>query len=599
MSADGEEKKGPGADEPAIEVDDEVAARMEADADTARTEVDDAPDPEDDLEADLHADLEVDASGLHGVPAKPAVDADADEGDADAGPGAEGEGEGEEEDGGTRRRRGRAKEPPRSKKPEKPEKGKRRRKRFSVLRFLLLLFLMGGAFGAAMAYWGYREFDQDLPRDLRAIHIYQPPRASRVFSADGELIGEFFLQKRITVPIGRVPQHVIRAFVAAEDARFYQHAGVDPVGIGRAAYKNWRAGRVVQGASTITQQVARLILLSPERTTQRKIREVILAHRIEGELTKDQILNIYLNHVYLGHGAYGVQAAAEIYFAKDVNDLSLAEGAMLAGLPKAPTSDSPYARFQRARNRQSYVLDRMVEERHITAADAQRAREEPIALILRVASRSHVAAPYFAEHVRRHLTKKFGAEELYANGVNVTTTLDMRAQRAAEAAVLQGLEELDRRLPYRGPVGHHDREERTRFLQARRPYAGQVKVTFDDLTEAPHLAPASQPASQPAEEVVGRIPDIDLELPYLALVPSIKKSKDGESRGVEVSVGDLTVKLAEADAARALRWKEDPDAASQPAPAPASRPAAAAGKAASQPAKAPVSAREAKAAKAA
>ena len=278
----------------------------------------------------------------------------------------------------------------------------------------------------------------------------------------------------------------------------------------------------------------------------------------------------------------------------------MAEGAMLAGLPKAPTSDSPYARFQRARNRQSYVLDRMVEDKYATAADAATARAEPIALIQREASRSHVAAPYFSEYVRRYLIKKFGAEELFANGVNVSTTLDMRAQRAAEAAVLQGLEELDRKLPYRGPVGHLDGEERTKFLAARRPYSGQIKVTADDLTEAPHLAPASQPASQsqPADEVLGRIPDIDLELPYLALVTGLKKSKDGEYRKVEVSVGDLTVALADADAARALRWKEDPELPGQaPASAPASAPAVARGKGkpASQPA---LSARQQKAARA-
>ena len=565
MSAESDEKKGPGAGEPSPP---EPVGGV-----TAKTAVDDTPDPEDDLEADLHPALEVDVSGLHDVPAGATADGgSAAKKPADEGQGGEGEGRGpgggEEDEEGAESPDGAGK----GKKGKKKEKGKKKRKRFSVLRFLLLLFLMGSAFAAAMGYWGYREFERDLPHDLRAVHIYQPPRASRVFSADGELIGEFFLQKRIMVPIDRVPKHVVRAFVAAEDSRFYKHAGVDPVGIARAAYKNWRAGRVVQGASTITQQVARLILLSNERTTRRKIREVILAHRIDGELTKEQILNIYLNHVYLGHGAYGVQAAAEIYFGKDVQDLSVAEGAMLAGLPKAPTSDSPYARFQRARNRQSYVLDRMVEDKYVTPDEAATAREEPIALIQREASRSHVAAPYFAEYVRRYLIKKFGPEELFANGVNVHTTLDMRAQRAAEAAVLQGLEELDRKLPYRGPVGHLDGEERTSFLAARRPYAGQIKVTADDLTEAPHLSPASQPASQsqPAEEVVGRNPDIDLELPYLALVTGLKKSREGEVRKVEVSVGDLTVPLADADAARALRWKADPELPGQP---PASEPA--------------------------
>jgi penicillin-binding protein 1A len=426
---------------------------------------------------------------------------------------------------------------------------RRRRKHFSFWRFLLLLCLFGSAFGAGLGYWGYRQFADDLPRDLSVIHIYQPPRASRVFSADGELIGEFFTQKRILIPIERVPQHVLHAFVAAEDARFYKHLGVDPIGIVRAAFKNWRAGHVVQGASTITQQVARLMLLTQERSMQRKIREAILAHRIERELSKEQILNIYLNHVYLGHGAYGVQAAAEIYFGKDVEHLSVAEAALLAGLPKAPTSDSPFANFQKARGRQMYVLDRMTEEGYVTPAQAQAARDEAIALIQREASRSHVAAPYFAEHVRRYLIKKYGVEELFAHGVNVTTTLDMRAQRAAEAAVLQGLQDLDRKLAYRGPLGHLDPAAQQRFVAARRPYYGQIKVTADDLElTPPTMSPASQPQSGPVEETVGRVADIDLELSYLAVVSSLKK-------GVELRVGDAAVKLQDVDAARALRWK--------------------------------------------
>jgi penicillin-binding protein 1A len=435
---------------------------------------------------------------------------------------------------------------------------KKRRKRFSVWRFLLLLILGTGGLGGGMVTWGYRQFAADLPQDLSVVHIYRPPRASRVYSADGELIGEFFKQKRIVVPIERVPKHVRQAFVAAEDARFYKHGGVDPIGIVRAAYKNWKAGHVVQGASTITQQVARLMLLDQQRTLQRKIREAILAHRIEKDLTKEEILSIYLNHVYLGHGAYGVQAAAEIYFGKDVQGLSVAEAALLAGLPKAPTSDSPYVSFSRGRARQLYVLDRMLEEGFTTAAQGAAAREEPIALIQRETSRSHVAAPYFAEHVRRYLIKKYGAEELFAHGVDVFTTLDMRAQRAAEAAVLQGLQDLDRKLAYSGPVGHLEGEARERFLAYRRPYYGQAKVTAQDFALPPQtMPPASQPQSGPAEEIVGRLADIDLELPHLALVGSLKK-------GVEVRVGDLALKLGEVDAARALRWKGEGGVRLQP-----------------------------------
>src|SRR3954470_291906 len=246
------------------------------------------------------------------------------------------------------------------------EKPAKRRKRFSVVRFFILLFLMGGAFGAGLGYWGYKQFEKDLPDRWSALTDYQPARASRVFSSEGELIGEFFLQKRVVLPPDRIPRHVLQAFVAAEDNRFFEHHGIDPLGITRAAFANFKAGRVVQGGSTITQQVAKLMLVGNERNIFRKIREAILAHKIESRLKKEQILAIYLNHVYLGHGAYGVQAAAEIYFGKDVGELDVAEAALLAGLPKAPTEDSPFNAFPRAKVRQRYVLDQMAENGFIS-----------------------------------------------------------------------------------------------------------------------------------------------------------------------------------------------------------------------------------------
>ena len=196
------------------------------------------------------------------------------------------------------------------------EKKPKRKKRFSVLRTLALLVLAGSALGGILLWYGYREFSKDLPQRLDVLTNYQPSRASRVYSADGELIGEFYLQRRIVVPYATIPPHVVHAFVAAEDNRFYEHGGVDPVGIARAAWTNLRAGHVVQGGSTITQQVAKLLLVGQERSMTRKIREGILARRIEKELSKEQILTIYLNQIYLGHGAYGVQAAAETYLAR-------------------------------------------------------------------------------------------------------------------------------------------------------------------------------------------------------------------------------------------------------------------------------------------
>lgn len=311
---------------------------------------------------------------------------------------------------------------------------------------------MTGLSAGGLAVWGYREFERDLPDRWGELTDYRPSRASRVFSSEGELIGEFFLQKRIVLPYDKFPKHVPQAFVAAEDNRFFEHKGVDPMGILRAAFANLKAGRVVQGGSTITQQVAKLMLLGSERNLFRKIREAILANKIERRLGKEQIIAIYLNHAYLGHGAYGVQAASEIYFGKDAKDLSVAEAAMLAGLPKAPSEDSPFVSYSRARDRQRYVLGQMLENKFIDQGTYTAAMQEPIAIISRDTPLNHVAAPYFVEHIRRLVQAKYGGRDLYDRGLRIYTTLNMTQQRAAEQAVRRGLEDLDRRFGFRGPV---------------------------------------------------------------------------------------------------------------------------------------------------
>ena len=214
--------------------------------------------------------------------------------------------------------------------------------------------------------WVYRKFRNDLPAKLDVVTDYRPLRASQIFSADGEMIGEFFVEKRVLVPVEQVPDVVKKAFVAAEDVRFYKHHGVDYLGILRAAWVNARAGQVVQGGSSITQQVAKLLLVGHERSLSRKLREAMLAYRIESQLSKDQILGIYLNHVYLGHGAYGVVAAANAYFGKHLSDLTAAEAAMLAALPKSPSRITPFNDFARAQSRQRYVLDQMQESGYLT-----------------------------------------------------------------------------------------------------------------------------------------------------------------------------------------------------------------------------------------
>ena len=316
---------------------------------------------------------------------------------------------------------------------KRPQKKEQRRKRFSFIRFFILSFLSAAPSAPASGTGVTSEFEKDLPDRWSALTDYKPSRASRVFSSEGELIGEFYLQKRIVLPYDQIPKHVMQAFVAAEDNRFFEHHGIDPLGIIRAAFANFKAGRVVQGGSTITQQVAKLMLVGNERNVFRKIREAILAHKIETRLKKEQILAIYANHVYLGHGAYGVQAAAEVYFGKDAKDLTVAEAAMLGGLPKAPTEDSPTANFKRAKDRQRYVLGQMLDNKFITDAQYRDALHESIAIISKDVPLNHIAAPYFVEHIRKLVQAKYAGRDLYDRGLQ-----DLHDARHGAAARRRG-----------------------------------------------------------------------------------------------------------------------------------------------------------------
>jgi penicillin-binding protein 1A len=351
----------------------------------------------------------------------------------------------------------------------------------------LVLTLGLGIGGAIVGFRLYRRFASDLPAHLDMVTDYRPLRASQVWSADGELIGQFYVEKRVLLPIEKIPAVVKHAFVAAEDIRFYSHGGIDYQGIARAAWANVRAGHVVQGGSTITQQVAKLLIVGQERSLARKVREAMLAHRIEQTLSKDQILGIYLNHVYLGHGAYGIAAAAAAYFGKDVADLSPAEAAMLAGLPKAPGRATPFHDFARAQARQHYVIDQMQELGFLSPAEAETARHEALVLVSRERNLADVAAPYFVETIRRHVADNYGDEELLERGLRIYTTLDMRKQRVAEAALRAGLEDLQRRIGFQGPIGHLDEEQRRRLLRGRpRPF-GPTGYLLDDGEQDDHL----------------------------------------------------------------------------------------------------------------
>ena len=312
---------------------------------------------------------------------------------------------------------------------------------------ILVLF----TFGLSLATSLYIAFRRDLP-DPTGLEEYQPSIASILYSAQDEPFHAFFEQRRIPVPLSNIPTHLRQAVLATEDAGFYEHPGVSPRALIRALGINILAGRRSQGGSTITQQLARRLFLTPEKSLYRKIREVLLALEIEKRYSKGKILELYLNLVYFGHGAYGVEAAAQTYFQKSVGDLSLPESAMLAGLPGAPNRFSPITDPVSARRRRNHVLDRMVTAGYITVEQADGARRTPFdeALFTRPAT----IAPYFVEHVRQRLEDTYGAATLYNAGLKVYTTLNLKMQRAAEEALVDGLRDMDKRQGYRlAPIG--------------------------------------------------------------------------------------------------------------------------------------------------
>jgi len=338
----------------------------------------------------------------------------------------------------------------RMKKPPAEDPGRRKWAKWKR-RLVLDFFLFLGLFAALTAvglWFGYRHLTRDLP-SLAALQNYRPANVSYFYSDDGRVIGEFFRQRRIVVPYARVPQHLVQAFLAAEDAGFFQHPGIDLLSILRAFLRNLEAGHIVQGASTITQQVTRTFLLSNEKTYSRKIREAVLAFRLEKNLTKEEILHLYLNQIYLGQGCYGVEAAAQGCFGKHVEDLSLAESALIAGLVKSPSRYSPFVNPELARRRQIYVLSRMVECGFITTAQAKEALNQPLSYQALPDPNLNVT-PYFTEQVRRLVEDLVGRERLLTEGLKVYTTVDIERQKAARAAVARGLKELEQRHERKG-----------------------------------------------------------------------------------------------------------------------------------------------------
>ncbi len=363
--------------------------------------------------------------------------------------------------------------------------------------------LIGGALvaGALLTLGVYAYFSRELP-SVSTLRDYAPPQTTRVYDRHGKVIGEIFTERRTVIPMSRVPRVVVLSVLAAEDADFYEHEGLDYFGILRAVGRDIMEGRAAQGGSTITQQVVKLMLLTPERTISRKLRELILARRLENELTKDEILHLYLNNVNFGHGRYGIQEAAQYYFAKDASELTLAEASLLAGVPQAPARLSPRSHPEAAKRRQSYVLSQLQAKREIywpdlseeAIAAARKADVEPVPL-----PEGSSEAPEVLAIARRMLRNAAGEEAIGTGGYEVHTTIDLALQRRARKALQDGLEAVDERQGYRGPIRRTKRRRGPKpsppadTLRMGRTYIARVTGT-DDKAAQIRLDVAGHPA---------------------------------------------------------------------------------------------------------
>ncbi|WP_029894263.1 penicillin-binding protein 1A [Desulfohalovibrio reitneri] len=349
---------------------------------------------------------------------------------------------------------------------------------------ILLLVGLGSAVG--LYFWA----SQDLP-NIKRIEDYKPPLVTTVRTEEDEVLGHFYREKRWLVTLDQIPEYLPKAFLAAEDAAFYEHEGVDLQAIFRAAMRNMAAGEIKQGGSTITQQVIKRLLLTPERSYKRKLKEAILAYRLERFLSKDDILTIYLNQIYLGAGAYGVEAAARIYFGTHVEELSLAQSAMLAGLPQLPSRYNPYRHWDAAKRRQDYVLGQMLDKGWISQEQYNEAQAEEIVLDS-MPDPSWGDGAYYLEEVRRWLIDRFGEDTVYEGGLRVTVACDLEHQKAAEESLRDGLVASTHRRGWKGPIDHLEPEGYGDFLTGEKapdelPEKGdwlQVLVTSVDKSGA-------------------------------------------------------------------------------------------------------------------
>jgi penicillin-binding protein 1A len=405
----------------------------------------------------------------------------------------------------------------------------RRRARPRGRRWLRTLLIVAGvvsllvaAGGAAAALWAFTILPRTLP-SVTALESFQPLVGTKIYDDNDELITELHVERRIFVPLAHIPQVLRDAVIATEDKRFYYHWGVDPIGIARATVQNYRRGRVVEGGSTITQQLTKVLFLTPDKSLERKVKEAVLALELERRYTKDRILEMYLNQVYFGHGAYGVEAAARTYFGKSVSELNVREAALLAGLPRAPSTYSPFEHGDAAKRRREVVLRRLVEYGALKDVEAKRLARSDLGLI--PPERRRTSGQYFLDYVQQTLEAKYGADMVFKGGLNVFTTLSPTMQLAAEQALRDGLKALEGRTkarpgehpegaivtvePHTGyvraMVGGYDffRSEFNRAVQARRQPGSAFKPFIYIAALESGLTPATRVEDAPVSYAVG------------------------------------------------------------------------------------------------
>jgi penicillin-binding protein 1A len=409
---------------------------------------------------------------------------------------------------------------------------------FGAIAATLGVVVLGGA-----VFW---HFSRDLPKII-SVADYRPRTVTRILAknqkGEDEEIGEFFIERRYVVPYEKIPQIAVQAFISAEDDQFFEHPGINVASIIRASIANFRAGHVVQGGSTITQQVAKSLLLSPERTFGRKIKEVILASRLEHNLSKQQILYLYLNQIYLGHGAYGIQAASRTFFRKDANELTIAEAALLAGMPQAPGKYSPLLNPKRAKERQLYVLRRLYENKYITQAQMTDAAAKQLKIYHEEDVNSRASA-YLIEQVRRYAVEKYGEKAVYEDGLTIRVPATPELASVASRSLKEGLRVVDKRYGYRGPLQHlastddiekYLKDQRTELIEKRIQHVMLLPDGHIDAIEAMHQA--------------GYKDDVEL-LESGEIYPAVVTSLDEKHRSAGVMIGGARAELP----AERTRW---------------------------------------------